>query len=272
MQPITIRNQGDERGGVTVPCGHCEKCVKRRQSAWSFRLLQEEKVCTSSIFLTLTYGTQKVPITKNGFMTLHKKDAQNFMKRLRKAHPNTARLKYYLVGEYGGKTYRPHFHMILFNADIKHIQPAWNQGQIHYGKVEAASVGYALKYMCKAKGSRIPLHRNDDRLPEFALMSKGLGLSYLTEKMIAWHHDDEDNRMYCNLTDGKKISMPRYFKQKIYSDEQRKKIGLATRARQEEKENKERANFSGDYDRYRATANWAAKERMHANATKGTTI
>jgi len=37
--------------------------------------------------------------------------------------------------------------------------------------------------------------------------------------------------MYCNLTDGKKIGMPRYFKQKIYTDEQRKAIGLATRTK-----------------------------------------
>lgn len=35
--------------------------------------------------------------------------------------------------------------------------------------------------------------------------------------------------MYCNLTDGKKIGMPRYYKLKIYKDEeQRKLIGEET--------------------------------------------
>lgn len=43
--------------------------------------------------------------------------------------------------------------------------------------------------------------------------------------MILWHLADAENRMYCNLTDGKKISMPRYYKQKIYDDDTRKAIG-----------------------------------------------
>jgi len=53
--------------------------------------------------------------------------------------------------------------------------------------------------------------------------------------MQTWHIADHENRMYCNLTDGKKIAMPRYYKQKIYTDEQRKIIGEATRARMEQK-------------------------------------
>lgn len=37
-----------------------------------------------------------------------------------------------------------------------------------------------------------------------------------------------NNRMYCNLKDNKKISMPRYYKQKLYTDEEREEIGQAT--------------------------------------------
>lgn len=36
--------------------------------------------------------------------------------------------------------------------------------------------------------------------------------------MRNWHHADLLNRMYCNLPDGKKISMPRYYKLKLYTD------------------------------------------------------
>lgn len=42
--------------------------------------------------------------------------------------------------------------------------------------------------------------------------------------MLVWHHADKLNRMYINIGDGKKAAMPRYYKNKIYSDEQRKEI------------------------------------------------
>lgn len=192
--------------------------------------MQEDKRSISAQFITLTYDTANVPITDKGFMCLDKRDLQLFFKRLRKAHydpsqvqdPSAPRIKYYAVGEYGGTTYRPHYHVILFNARIELIQEAWSLGSVHYGSVSGASVGYCLKYM--VKDSKIPLHKNDDRVKEFALMSKGLGDNYLSEKMIKWHKEDIENRMYVNLTDGQKCSMPRYYKNKIYTNEERENI------------------------------------------------
>lgn len=208
-----------------VPCGKCPECMKRRASAWSFRLMQEERISSSAHFITLTYDTKYVPITRNGFMSLDKRDLQLFFKRLRKRNSN--QLKYYAVGEYGGRTFRPHYHIILFNVELPTISPSWELGHVHYGQVEAASVGYTLKYISKPK--RIPQHRNDDRLPEFGTMSKRLGASYLSEKMKEWHLADMDNRMYCNLLDGKKIAMPRYYKDRIYDEQQRKRVAFFAR-------------------------------------------
>lgn len=171
LTPFTLQQK--EVGPVLVPCGKCPLCVARRVSAWSFRLQQEEKISSSAHFITLTYSIAQVPITSRKFMTIDKREIQLFIKRLRKSHPPTPKLKYFCVGEYGGRTNRPHYHAILFNADISLIQPAWQLGHIHYGLVSGASIGYCLKYM--AKKGKIPMHANDDRLPEFALMSKGLG-------------------------------------------------------------------------------------------------
>lgn len=205
---------------VPVPCGRCPNCCKRRISHWSFRLMQEDKKSSQSHFITLTYETP--PISRNGFMSLRKKDCQDFFKRLRYYEKDNTRIKYYLCGEYGGKTQRPHYHFIIFNCGTDNISKAWELGHVHFGKVSAASVGYTCKYM--AKPSKIPMHRNDDRVPEFSLMSKGLGLDYLTPQMIKWHKDDLENRMYCVLRDGKKISMPRYYKDKMYSELDKKKL------------------------------------------------
>lgn len=179
--------------------------------------MEEDKISSSSLFITLTYDTDNVHITPRGFMNLDKRDVQLFMKKLRKQNTNT--LKYYACGEYGDKTKRPHYHIILFNANLQTIQKNWKHGQIHYGTVSEASVGYTLKYM--SKPIKVPLHQNDDRNKEFSLMSKGIGKSYLTHKMLKWHHADLKERMYCNIKDNKKIAMPRYYKEKIYNQEQR---------------------------------------------------
>lgn len=201
---------------VPVPCGKCPACLSRRTSVWTFRLKQHAKNATTSYFVTLTYDTRFVPISKRGYLTLDKRDVQLYFKKLRKAHgENHEPIKYYLAGEYGSKTFRPHYHIILFNANIELIHKAWDKGEVHIGELTEASAAYTAKYI--NKGKIIPMHKNDDRLPEFSLMSKKLGLNYLSEKIIRYHRADIE-RNYLTLEDGKKISMPRYYRQKIWTE------------------------------------------------------
>lgn len=165
-------------------------------------------------------------------MNLDKSDLQKFFKRLRNAGHKP---KYYACGEYGGKSNRPHYHVILFDVDPVAVELAWTYknnpkdktedpkslGYCHFGQVSEASIGYTLKYMQKA--SKVPIHRNDDRLKEFSLMSKGLGLNYITERVKKWHNDNPEQRVFCPLHE-KKLSMPRYFRDKIFDESTRKKI------------------------------------------------
>lgn len=210
-----------------IPCGRCPECTARRTSAWSFRLITHEKTAITAQFVTLTYDTENVPITNKGFMNLSKVDLQLFFKRLREQPKNKENkkmgfpIKYYACGEYGSNTFRPHYHIIIFNAHLDTISPSWNKGEVHFGEVTGASIGYTLKYI--SKPSRIPLHQNDDRQKEFSLMSKKLGINYLTPQMVKWHKADTVNRMYCTI-DEKKITMPRYYKDKIYDDKERNEI------------------------------------------------
>jgi len=176
----------------------------------------------------MTYDTKHVPLKPSGYMSLDKTDIQKFFKKLRK-HPDNhqSQIRYYCVGEYGSKTNRPHYHVILFNATIPSIEASWKLGTIHYAPVNGATIGYTLKYISKTQ--KIPFHTNDDRERGKALMSKGLGSNYLAPNMIKWHKANKNERMYCNLPDGKKISMPRYYKDKMYSTEERKAIGYHAR-------------------------------------------
>lgn len=273
MTPVPIKDANKDT--VHVPCGKCPDCVKRRTSQWSFRLMEQEKKAYSAYFITLTYDTDHVFITKKGYMGLNKRDLQLFFKRLRKAHDSLydverpvsipPSIKYYAVGEYGGRSHRPHYHAIIFNARIELIQPAWGLGDIHYGDVNGASIGYCLKYM--SKPHKFPMHANDDRISEFALMSKGLGKEYLTANMIAWHHADKYNRMYCNIPGGKKIAMPRYYKQRIYEENERKEIGQYLRKQQMSEEYKNAAE-NPQYSRNRKESVDMAFRHMKAEAFK----
>lgn len=208
--------------GVIAPCGKCLNCKKRRANDWIIRIKAEEKIHTSALFVTLTY--EQPPITAKGWPTVQKSCVQNFFKRLRF---NTGRknIRYYLCAEYGSQTMRPHYHAIIFNANEEEITKAWTyenenikNGHIHFGTVGGASINYTVKYMMKDK--KIPLHRNDDRNPEFAIMSQGLGKSYMTKEMITWHRNNKAS--YTVQEGGIKNALPRYYRDKIFSEEERK--------------------------------------------------
>jgi len=251
--------------------------------------MQEDKVATSSYFLTLTYDTDHVPITKNGFMSLQSRDIQLFIKRLRKSHNGYSdeSIKYYAAGEYGGKTNRPHYHIILFNAqlelmfdktDLKLLKfseydgkqivncKQWQLGTCTIGKISEASVGYSLKYIHKPR--RIPMHKNDDRRREYAQMSKGLGISYLTEAMLDWHLADMENRMYVNIPGGKKATMARYYKDKIYWPLERTQIARAAEKKMMAEAIEKCINAKpGDWQANREAVK-ASFKRMEYNANK----
>lgn len=210
---------------IPVPCGKCPPCKKRRVDSWVFRLQQEEKVSESAHFVTLTYDTTHVPISKNGFMTLDKTDVQKFFKRLRKimwshGDPLHDKVKYYIAGEYGTNTKRPHYHAIIFNCPVAETYArAWTLGQIHVGQVTGDSVAYTMKYIDKWTDSR--KHARDDRQPEFALQSKGLGANYISDAVKKYHQADI-SRLYLTKEGGFRIAMPKYYRDRLFDETQKK--------------------------------------------------
>lgn len=58
--------------------------------------------------------------------------------------------------------------------------------------------------------------------------------------MIAWHKADVANRMYVNIPGGKKASMPRYYKDKIYETWERK-LAASTQLNKIREEDQKRA-------------------------------
>lgn len=252
LTPYDIKNPSPSKleRVIPVPCGKCVNCRKNRANQWHFRLRQEEKRSDKAIFVTLTYDTDQVPITKNGFMSLDKTEhLTKWLKILRKWHytkyDKDHRIKYWLCGEYGGKTNRPHYHAIMFNVDKESIPETWKYGDIHVGNVAGASIMYTLKYM--VKDGKIPMHHRDDRVPEFSRMSKNLGLNYIEDKKnVKWHKQDI-NRNYVVDKGGIKIPLPRYYRERIYTEEERLRQKHKIIKQQQENEEKLLRDFKRKY-------------------------
>jgi hypothetical protein len=192
-------------------------------------------------FLTLTY--EKVP--KGG---LSKYDVQNFFKRVRNRFGG--KFKYYLCGEYGSHTQRPHYHaIILFESEPKPqffsksveftFEHAWHHGFVSVGTVTPASIGYVTKYLITEQDCPPGME------PPFHLISKCLGKDYIAV-MKKWHRAALVDRVYVPAPDGVKMSMPRYYKEKIYTGVERAVIASHAQAEYVAGLPDERFNLSGD--------------------------
>lgn len=223
LSPITIRRPGSDKRNdyITVPCGKCAACLSRKRQQWSFRLEQELKSARTAHFITLTYDEQHLPYNENNIPSVSKDDVQKFIKRLRKCVPD-ARIRYYLVSEYGSDYHRPHYHFLLFDfpeyVDVYGaVMLAWDKGMIHIGSVTPQSINYCAKY-CITK----PWYP-ENATPTFAVMSRrpGIGAGYLTDAMKEWHAGDSGDRYYAVKPDGIKVALPRYYQEKLFSPESR---------------------------------------------------
>lgn len=193
-----------------VPCGVCPLCLNSKRMNWLMRIEQEYKYNDlRSYFLTLTYDEKHVP-RKKGVRTLYKRHPQLFLKRVRKAG---YKCKYIIVGEYGSKTSRPHYHAIFWtDAPQEQLEKSWYYGNIHIKKVGRGSILYTLKYIIQPKEGD-----NQVKQKTFALFSKGLGLAYMTSKMYYWHNpENNEPKFYC-IIGGRKVPLPRYYKGKIFT-------------------------------------------------------
>lgn len=226
-----------------VPCGKCNLCKKRRINDWLFRMEQEMKISSHPLFITLTYKTEHLTLTNDDYGTLVKSDLQNFIKRLR--HHSKNKLVYFACGEYGkGITKRPHYHVILLNFELSNysetIEKIWNKGRIDAQPIKSmSSVAYTLKYINKQNGTKT---KTPDKLPEFALMSKGIGKNYLSPSIVEYHNRTPE-LCFVRRADGRKLSIPKYYKEKIYNEEMRANVTTYNSVRAKKAENIEIANY-----------------------------
>ena len=223
ISPISLKDPRAIRGSqrLIVPCGKCGACRANRRIEWSFRLKQELMSASSAFFITLTYDDENLRFNENGVATLCKEDVQLFIKRLRKAQCGSKKcvIRYYCVGEYGTRTHRPHYHILLFNLDknlLNSVVYLWSLGHIDIGKVNDSSIHYTTKYHVNFDKEKSKDYGIE---PEFALMSRRPGIGYrFLEKSAKWNKDHGNVFV---MNNGYAQRMPRYYKDKIFSDYER---------------------------------------------------
>lgn len=154
----------------------------------------EAQLHADNSFVTLTYDDDHLPEGGN----LVPRHLQNFLKRLRK-RMEPDRIRFFGVGEYGDKTERPHYHVILFGmpscrngmtrvgkakccyvCDL--VKSVWPYGHVYVGSVEDQSAQYVSGYTVK-KWTMTSVPELKGRLPEFSRMSNrpGIGANAMTD-------------------------------------------------------------------------------------------
>lgn len=145
-------------------------------------------------FVTLTYDDDHVPAD----LSLHYEDYQLFMKRVRRRFAS-ARVRFYMCGEYGELFGRPHFHSCLFGLDFPDkvycstsptgmrlfrspvLEQLWPQGFSSIGQVTFESAAYVARYCMKKITGDLAESHYQGRMPEFTHMSlkPGIGRAWL---------------------------------------------------------------------------------------------
>lgn len=154
------------------------------------------------------------------------------MKSLRKAiYPH--KIRYFLCGEYGPKTLRPHYHALIFNFPkgydaYTEIHKAWKRGYTVVAPVTPSRISYVAKY-CAMSQSLPRFYRHKSRRP-FVLCSRhpAIGANYLSDSIVSYHRETLSTLLITR--DGIKHSLPKYYRDRIFDDQMKYDISIRTDA------------------------------------------
>lgn len=243
--PVTKREQyKDDPRYVEIPCGQCSHCRLNKAAEWADRICLEAQSYKDNYFVTLTYDDDNLvygidpqtgEVSSNA--TVFKSHVSSFMKDLRSYfsyHFAHVGVRFYAAAEYGSLSYRPHYHLILFNCPISDLKPffknqlgdwiyqsdtiskIWKKGNCTVGALTWESAAYTARYTLKKKtGKEKDLYRILGVNPEFSLMSNrpGIGRRYLDKNMMKVYNDD---KIYLSTARGGKILRPSRYYDRIF--------------------------------------------------------
>jgi len=160
-----VRHGDDVLSSMTVPCENCIGCRMERSRQWTVRCQHEVRMCERaglpSSFVTLTLDDRNLP--EHG--EIDYRLCQLFHKRVRKN--SGCAYKHLTLSEYGGSTFRPHFHCVMMGVSFDRGSPVgkgeagdvcysspqldkwWTLGHSSFGDATAKSIGYCTRHNFK---------------------------------------------------------------------------------------------------------------------------
>lgn len=185
-------------GAVAFGCGRCLPCRVNKRRQWMWRQYLESLCHEECSFVTLTYSDKYLPEGEN----LDPHVVLRTIRAIRKAiFPQ--RIRYFLVGEYGDTSGRPHYHLSLYGMSRFSVHEVlsdtgetigvtgealiakhWPWGFVsvaEFNELTAQYVaGYVVKKLTHAGDSRL-----GNRVPEFTRMSRRPGIGAGAMEIIA---------------------------------------------------------------------------------------
>lgn len=125
----SFRETSETIGSHYRRCGVCAACLGHRVMQWSTRVRHEGMLHDHVSVLTLTYDDDHLP--QDG--SLVRSHLTQFIEKVRYRYRGQI-VRFFGCGEYGEKSLRPHYHLILFGPEIVDKVPArkGKSGQVLY--------------------------------------------------------------------------------------------------------------------------------------------
>lgn len=213
---------------IPTKCGCCIECRKEKQREWRVRL-EEELRSNFGYFTTLTIspeGIKEIEEKTNlkweeNPNEIATKGLRLFLERVRKDIGKS--IKHWCVTELGEKKDRIHLHGIFFGQkSAELIRKHWKYGFVFIGGYcNSRSVNYMTKYMLK-------VDINHPSFKQIVLASAGIGAGYMDRLDYLWQKQNYKNINVATYTfrNGTKMAMPKYYKNKIFTEKEREKMWI----------------------------------------------
>lgn len=213
---------------IPTKCGCCIECRKEKQREWRVRL-EEELRSNYGYFITLTISPEGIEDLekKTGLKwkenpnEIATKGLRLFLERVRKDTGKS--MRHWCVTELGGDNDRIHLHGIFFGQrSAELIKKHWKYGFIFIGQYcNSRSVNYMTKYMLKVDVK----HKE---FKQIVLASPGIGSGYFDRLDWQWQKQNYGKIEVATYTfrNGTKMAMPKYYKDKLFTEQERNKMWI----------------------------------------------
>lgn len=222
-----------------IGCQKCIECRSQKSREWMVRLSEEIRANKNGKFVTLTFSNESIAKINEEINTIednleitrsdgYERDnkistyaIRHFLENWRSKHKKS--IRHWFITELGQNgTENIHIHGIIW-SDHKweEIKSKWIYGFADAGTyVNERTISYITKYITKMDFK----HKN--YLPKI-MCSKGIGGNYIQRAdAINNKYQEGKTREYYKSRSGHKISLPIYYRNKIYSEQEKEKLWI----------------------------------------------